>query len=67
MPPKFPTLTVCPGRDLGMGTTAGWGFAEALLNALDPADPENRRLFEFIPRNLAARRAKLNRELLNEG
>ena len=56
---QFPALTICPGPQYKPND---WGFVEKYLDMLDPAAPENRERFDFIPRGLAEKRFHLNKQ-----
>ena len=40
----------------------GWGYIETLLNALDPKDPRNREMFDFIPEAIINHRQPMNED-----
>ena len=42
------------------GATEGWAYVEHVLNLLDASDPENKKMFEFIPRRTLQQRIEAN-------
>ena len=62
---QFPTIVVCPGKNMVSGVTMGWAFVEHILNWLDPADAINRDMFEFIPNAIVKHRTKANQYFID--
>ena len=53
-------MVVCPGKNLMSGVTEGWAYVEHILNLLDTSDPENKKMFEFIPKRILQQRIDAN-------
>ena len=53
-------MTICPGPN--HDGSGGLGYVEALLNLLDPRDPRNMRMFDFIPERIMNYKQPINEE-----